>query len=71
MLMMLASISISVVRETSNLIKESGTGSLPSEVHGGGWEGLGKDGGEPVLSMMIPSSELSWKWKCYHDAYIS
>jgi len=39
----------SVMRETSNLIEKCGDGSSPSEAHCGGWEGLGKDGGEPAL----------------------
>ncbi|MBE0460472.1 MAG: hypothetical protein IBX60_02390 [Candidatus Aminicenantes bacterium] len=43
------SISISVMRETSDLIEKYGDGSSPSEAHCGGWEGLGKDGGEPSL----------------------
>jgi len=43
------SISISVIRETSDLIEKYGDGSSPSEAHCGGWEGLGKDGGEPAL----------------------
>jgi len=37
------------MRETSDLIEEYGAGSPPSEAHCGGWEGLGKDGGEPAL----------------------
>jgi len=43
------SISISVMRETSDLIEKCGDGSSSSEAHCGGWEGLGKDGGEPAL----------------------
>jgi len=43
------SISISVMRETSDLIEKCSDGSSPSEAHCGGWEGLGKDGGEPAL----------------------
>jgi len=43
------SFSISVMRETSDLIEKYGNGSSPSEAHCGGWEGLGKDGGEPAL----------------------
>ncbi|MEA2006523.1 MAG: hypothetical protein U9O50_09750 [Acidobacteriota bacterium] len=34
---------------TSDLIEKCGDGSSPSEAHCGGWEGLGKDGGEPAL----------------------
>jgi len=30
-----------------------GDGSPPSEAHGGGWEGLGKDGGEPSMHFSI------------------
>jgi len=45
----IVSISISVMRETSDLIEKCGDGSYPSEAHCGGWEGLGKDGGEPAL----------------------
>jgi len=44
-----ASIFSSVIRETSALIEEYSDGSSPSEDHCGGWEGLGKDGGELVL----------------------
>jgi len=29
------------------------SGSHPSEVHCGGWEGLGKDGEEPALPFLI------------------
>jgi len=43
------SIFISVVRETSGLMEKCGDGSSPSEAHGGGQEGLGRDGGEPAL----------------------
>jgi len=43
------SIFISVMRETSDLIEKCGDGSSPSKAHCGGWEGLGKDGGEPAL----------------------
>ncbi|MDH4220868.1 MAG: hypothetical protein OEZ52_13675 [Candidatus Aminicenantes bacterium] len=43
------SIYIFVLMEISNLIEKCGAGSPPSEAHCGGWEGLGKDGGEPVL----------------------
>jgi len=43
------SISISVMRETSDVIEKCGDGSSPSEAHCGGWEALGKDGGEPAL----------------------
>jgi len=39
----LVNISISVMRETSDLIEKCGAGSSPSEAHCGGWEGLGKD----------------------------
>jgi hypothetical protein len=35
--------------ETSDLTEKCGTGSPPSKAHGGGWEGLGEDGGESVL----------------------
>jgi hypothetical protein len=49
------SISISVLRETSDLIKKFGADSSPSEAHCGGWEGLGKDGGEPALWQMTLS----------------
>ncbi|MEA2005427.1 MAG: hypothetical protein U9O50_04110 [Acidobacteriota bacterium] len=35
-----------MMRETSDLIEKCGDGSSPSEAHCGGWEGLGKDGGE-------------------------
>jgi len=49
LLLLWVSISISVIRETSDLIEECGDGSSPSEAHCGGWEGLGKDGGEPAL----------------------
>jgi len=41
----MVSISISVMRETSDLIAKCGDGSSPSEAHCGGGEGLGKDGG--------------------------
>ena len=37
------SVSISVMRETSDLMGKCGDGSPPSEAHEGGWEGLGKD----------------------------
>jgi len=33
------------MRETFDLIEKCGDGSSPSEAHCGGWEGLGKDGG--------------------------
>jgi len=39
------SISISVMRETFDLIEKCGNGSSSSEAHCGGLEGLGKDGG--------------------------
>jgi len=38
--------SISVMKETSDLMEKSGDESPPSEAHGGGWEGLDTDGGE-------------------------
>ncbi len=41
--------SISMMRETSDLIEVRGDGSSASEAHCAGWEGLGKDGGEPGL----------------------
>ncbi|MDH4218654.1 MAG: hypothetical protein OEZ52_05520 [Candidatus Aminicenantes bacterium] len=44
-------ISISVMRETSDLIEECGDDSSASEAHCGGWEGLGKNGGEPSLCL--------------------
>jgi len=47
--MKVVSTSISVMRETSDLIEKCGDGSSPSEAHCGGWEGLGKDGEEPAL----------------------
>jgi hypothetical protein len=34
--------------ETSDLIEKCDAGSSPSDAYGGGWEGLGKDGGEPA-----------------------
>lgn len=37
------------MRETSELMKVRGDGFSPSEAHGGGLEGLGKDRGEPAL----------------------
>ncbi|MDH4217191.1 MAG: hypothetical protein OEW23_00265 [Candidatus Aminicenantes bacterium] len=37
-----------MIRETIGLIEKCGAGSPPSEAHCGGWEGLGKDGGEPA-----------------------
>jgi len=43
------SIFISVIRETSGLMEKCGGGSVPSEAHGGGWEGLGQDEAEPPL----------------------
>ncbi|MEA2005591.1 MAG: hypothetical protein U9O50_04950 [Acidobacteriota bacterium] len=43
------SISIFVIRKTSDLIEKCGDGSSPSEAHCGGWGGLGKAGGEPAL----------------------
>ncbi|MEA2005703.1 MAG: hypothetical protein U9O50_05535 [Acidobacteriota bacterium] len=39
------SFSISVMRETSDLIEKYGDGSSLSEAHCGGWEGLGNDEG--------------------------
>ncbi len=51
----MVSVSTSVMRETSDLIDEYGDGSSPSEAHGGGWEGLGKDGEEPALWQITPS----------------
>jgi hypothetical protein len=42
-------IFFSEIRETSDLIEECGEGSSPFEAHCGGWEGLGKDGGELAL----------------------
>jgi hypothetical protein len=34
-------------------------GSCPSEAHGGGWEGLGKDGQEPMLHLeSIPKTVM-------------
>ncbi|MEA2004801.1 MAG: hypothetical protein U9O50_00815 [Acidobacteriota bacterium] len=42
-------ISISVMRETSDVIEKCGDGSSPFEAHCGGWEGFGRDGGEPAL----------------------
>jgi hypothetical protein len=36
------------MRKISNLLESCSDGSSPSEVHGGGWEGLGEDGGEPA-----------------------
>jgi len=44
-----------MIRETSNLMEKCSAGSSPSEAHGGGWEGLGKDGGEPALGQITPS----------------
>jgi hypothetical protein len=41
--------SISAMREASDPIEERSAGSSPSGAHERGWEGLGKDGGEPVL----------------------
>jgi hypothetical protein len=43
------SISISVMRKTSDLMGKSGDGSSPSEVHGGWWNGFGEDGRELAL----------------------
>ncbi|MEA2005666.1 MAG: hypothetical protein U9O50_05335 [Acidobacteriota bacterium] len=40
---MYVNISISVIRETFDLIEKCGDGFSPSEAHCGGWEGLGKD----------------------------
>jgi hypothetical protein len=37
------------MRETSDLIEKCGADSSPSGAHGGGWEGLGEDGGELAL----------------------
>jgi hypothetical protein len=42
------SISISMMKETSNSAKQCVDGSCPSEAYGGGWEGLGEDRGEPA-----------------------
>jgi len=38
-----------MIRETSDLMGNCGGGSPASEAHGGGWEGLGLDGGELAL----------------------
>jgi len=46
------------MRETSDLIEKCGAGSSPSEAHCGGWEGPGKDGGEPAL-LQITRSQLT------------
>jgi hypothetical protein len=43
------------MRETSYLTGKCSGGSPPSEAHGGGWEGLGWDGGEPPLYQIKPS----------------
>jgi len=37
-----------MMSETSDLIEKCSSGSLPSEAHRSGWEGLGWDGGEPA-----------------------
>jgi len=52
---MIVRISISVMRETSDLIEECGDDSSPSEAHCGGLEGLGKDGEESSLLQIAPS----------------
>jgi len=61
------SFSISVMRETSDLIEKYGDGSSPSEAHCGGWEGLGKDGGETGAV-----TDYIFIIKCYRnkEAYI-
>jgi len=43
------SIFLSVIIESSYFIERCSDGSSLSEAHGGGWEGLGLDGGEPAL----------------------
>jgi len=37
------------MRGKSDLIEKCGSGFLPSEADGGGWEGLGWDGWKPPL----------------------
>jgi len=41
-------VSISVTENNKDVICH-GAASPPSGAHGGGWEGLGKDGGEAAL----------------------
>ena len=50
----MGSISISLKVNYEGVICYS-AGSLPSEAHGGGWEGLGLDGREPALYFPIRS----------------
>jgi len=38
--------------ETSDLKRKLVGGSSPSEAYGGGWEGLGLDGGKPALQQV-------------------
>jgi len=42
--------------KTSDPMSKCSDGSPPSGAHGGGWAGLGEDGGEPGLKQIIPSS---------------
>ncbi|MEA2006435.1 MAG: hypothetical protein U9O50_09305 [Acidobacteriota bacterium] len=51
---LVGNISIPVTVNYEGLICHS-DGSPPSEAHCGGWEGLGKDGGEPSLHFSIKS----------------
>jgi hypothetical protein len=48
------SISISVMKEISDLVEKCGDGSSPSEAHEGGKD-FGWDGGEPPLYQIKPS----------------